>query len=148
MSKCPRLQRNACNLNGLLLLGYECRCTIGMRFFTVAAFLCGLISTAGASANESASKRLVLPSDFTPPPVFKNINLLKNINLEKGYVRESVNVVIENVDKKDQDEYYIAFSTEHFSKVGGLEVHNKNAPEEGKFEVIKPEINPSRSVNG
>ncbi|KAJ9223098.1 hypothetical protein DTO169C6_4572 [Paecilomyces variotii] len=92
-----------------------------MRLITAATALC--------------VARLVLPKDFTPPQVFKNTNLLRNINLEKGYLRETVNVVVENVDKKPQSDYYIPFSADIIDKVGGLEVRDKKAPEKGRFDI-------------
>lgn len=65
--------------------------------------------------------------------MFENVNLLRTITLEKGYIKETINVVIENVDAKPQDEYYIPFKAELISKVGGLEVRDKKAPETPKF---------------
>lgn len=74
------------------------------------------------------------------PQVFKNVNLVRNTNLEKGYVRETVNVVVENVDKQPQSQYYIPFSTDLVDKIGGLEVRDKKAPEKGRFavEAVEP----------
>ncbi|PGH06840.1 hypothetical protein AJ80_08113 [Polytolypa hystricis UAMH7299] len=114
-----------------------------MKFTTPASLLWGLlVSTAttyaASTSNETASsstRHIQLPDNFTPPRVFKNVNLLRNINLEKSYIRETINVVIENIDKKPQSEYYIPFSTEIISKVGGLEVREKDAPKKGRFEV-------------
>ncbi|KAK1148330.1 dolichyl-diphosphooligosaccharide--protein glycosyltransferase subunit 1 [Aspergillus melleus] len=77
--------------------------------------------------------------------VFKNVNLVRNTNLEKGYVRETVNVVVENVDKKPQSQYYIPFATDLVDKIGGLEVRDKKAPEKGRFDVEAVE---SSSSNG
>ncbi|PGH19011.1 hypothetical protein AJ79_00045 [Helicocarpus griseus UAMH5409] len=116
-----------------------------MRLFSTAAVLCGLVTTsvyAAATTNDTtyASTRLVLPNDFKPPRVFKNTNLLRNTNLEKGYVRETVNVVVENTDKAPQDRYFLPFSADIINKVGGLEVRDKNAPKGGKFEVESTEL--------
>ena len=55
--------------------------------------------------------------------------------MEKGYARETVNVVVENVDKEPQSTYYLAFPSEVFDKVGGLEVRDRKAPEKGPFDV-------------
>lgn len=101
----------------------------------ISAFF-GLIATAcAAEANATAplSSHIILPAHFKPPQVFENVNLLRTINLEKGYIKETINVVIENVDAKPQDEYYIPFKAELISKVGGLEVRDKKAPETPKF---------------
>ncbi|MCJ1338707.1 dolichyl-diphosphooligosaccharide--protein glycosyltransferase subunit 1 [Bachmanniomyces sp. S44760] len=73
---------------------------------------------------DSNSSHQIL-SSFRPPQVFRNTNLIQNINLEKSFVRTIVNVVIENTDGKPQDEYYIPFDGEAIGKVGGLEVRDK-----------------------
>ena len=121
-----------------LLLGRP----VAMRLFAAATALCGLLSSSILCAADdklttapSSSPRLVLPRDFKPPQVFKNVNLLRNTNLEKGYVRETINVVVENVDTQPQSDYYLPFPTENVSKVGGLEVRDKKAPEKGRFAV-------------
>ncbi|GAD99235.1 oligosaccharyl transferase subunit [Paecilomyces variotii No. 5] len=110
-----------------------------MRLITAATALCGLLSSsllcAAESNTTSPAARLVLPKSFTPPQVFKNTNLLRTINLEKGYPRETVNVVVENVDKKPQSDYYIPFPAKTIDKVGGLEVRDKKAPEKGRFDI-------------
>ena len=64
---------------------------------------------------------------------------MRHINLEKGYVRHTVNVVIENTDEKPQDEYYIPFKSSEISNVGGLEVRDKKDPEKPVFrsEVVE-----------
>ncbi|ERF73122.1 hypothetical protein EPUS_09196 [Endocarpon pusillum Z07020] len=77
----------------------------------------------------------VLRSDFKPPPVFQNLNLVRNTNLDKGYVRETINVVIENVDKESQSEYYLPFEYDVIAKVGGIEVRDKKNTEKGRFDV-------------
>ena len=96
----------------------------------LAACLTFLSTTVSADSNlsEPLSSQQILPDTFKPPQVFQNVNLLRNTNLEKGYVRETVNVVIENIDSKPQDEYYIPFSAEVIDKVGGLEVRDKKNP--------------------
>lgn len=105
-----------------------------MRFFT--ATVLGLLAPSlCAATNLTTPSRLDLPSGFKPPQVFKNTNLVRNTNLEKSYVRETVNVVVENVDKKPQNDYYIPFSAEVFDRIGGFEVRDKKTPEEGRFNV-------------
>lgn len=76
--------------------------------------------------------------------MFKNVNLLRNINLEKGYIKERINVVIENTDAKQQSEYYIPFKSEVIGKVGGLEVRDKKDPEQPKFQTEVVEYDPYR----
>jgi len=71
------------------------------------------------------SSHIILSSSFKPPQVFINVNLLRNVNLEKAYVKEVVNVVIQNTDSKPQDKYYIPFEAHVVGNVGGLEVRDK-----------------------
>jgi oligosaccharyltransferase complex subunit alpha (ribophorin I) len=86
----------------------------------------------------------VLPSTFKPPQVFKNINLVHVINLEKSYPKESINVVIENIASTPQDEYFIPFTDEQMEKIGGLEVRDRKVPELGMFIVEPVEIEAER----
>jgi hypothetical protein len=55
--------------------------------------------------------------------------------LEKGYVRETINVVVENIDKQAQTDYYIPFPSDVFERVGGFEVRDKKATDKGRFVV-------------
>ena len=107
-----------------------------MRLFTLfAACLCSIFTTTAADSDLSQplSSHQILPDNFKPPQVFKNANLQRNINLEKGYVRETVNVVIENIDANEQDTYYIPFKAEAIGNVGGFEVRDKKDPEKPAF---------------
>ena len=121
-----------------------------MRFFAAAAALCGLLTSTALAADSNssspASARIVLPNDFSPPRHFKNVNLLRNINLEKGYVREQINVVIENIADTPQTEYYLPFATDVAGKVGGLEVWDKNDAKKTKYEVEATEYLPFRYI--
>ena len=112
----------------------------------VGACLCSIIASTVADSNLSTplSSHQILPNNFKPPQVFKNANLLRNINLEKGYVRETVNVVIENIDAKEQDTYYIPFKAEAIGNVGGLEVKDKKDPEKPAFRSEVVEYDPYR----
>lgn len=114
-----------------------------MRFFT-ATVLGLLTSSLAAATNLTTPSRLALPADFKPPQVFKNTNLVRNTNLEKGYVRDTVNVVVENVDKKPQADYYIPFPADVFERVGGFEVRDKKATDKGRFVVDATEAVTSR----
>jgi oligosaccharyltransferase complex subunit alpha (ribophorin I) len=117
--------------------------SITMRFFT--ATVLGLLAPSLAAAtNLTIPSRLALPSDFKPAQVFKNTNLVRNTNLEKGYVRETVNVVVENVDTQPQSDYYIPFPADVFERVGGFEVRDKKATGKGRFEVDVTEAVSSR----
>ena len=141
---------NICPFNTPLLLGDFVYSgvipSIAMRFF-IAAVL-GLLtpSLAAASTNFTAPSRLALPADFKPPQVFRNTNLVRNINLEKSYVRETVNVVVENVGELPASEYYAPFPSEVFHRVGGFEVRDKKTPENGRFNVVVTETDQPRYV--
>lgn len=118
-----------------------------MRSSTLfAACLCYISTTTATNSNLSQplSSHQILPDNFKPPQVFKNANLLRNINLEKGYVSETVNVVIENIDAKEQDTYYIPFKAEAIGNVGGLEVRDKKDPENPAFRSEVVEYDPYR----
>ena len=94
-----------------------------MRLFrlgTVASVLLGCI--ADSNLTKSANSQQILQGDFRPPQVFQNVNLVRNTNLDKGYVRETINVVVENVDNQPQSDYYLPFEYGVMSKVGGIEV--------------------------
>ena len=104
------------------------RLSFSMRIFTLSlACLASLQSTFATESNLTTplSSHLILPTNFKPPQVFKNTNLVRSVNLEKGYVKETVNVVIENIDANPQDEYYVPFEGSVVGKVGGFEVRNK-----------------------
>ena len=110
-----------------------------------AIFACGaLFHSSWAQTN--LTSRQILPSNFKPPPHFQNINLLRSINLDKGYVRETVNVEIVNVDKKPQSEYYIPFPLESISKVGGLKVRDKKDASLPAFRTQLVEYDPYSST--
>ncbi|KAL4806458.1 Ribophorin I [Aspergillus unguis] len=114
-----------------------------MRPFATLAALCGLVlssSSIVSADSTSTSSRALLPADFKPPQVFKNVNLVRNTNLEKSYARETINVVVENVDKQPQSEYYLSFPSDVYGRVGGLEVRNKKEAEKGRFEVEAAEV--------
>lgn len=100
---------------------------------------CGLLlSSLGAAQSNLTipnSSRQILQGSFMPPQVFENVNLVRNTNLDKGYVRETINVVVANVDQKPQSEYYLPFEYEVMGRVGGLEVRDKKNLDKGRFQV-------------
>jgi|SRR5687767_7674454 oligosaccharyltransferase complex subunit alpha (ribophorin I) len=111
-----------------------------MKPFSVAAALLGLASSALAAAGTS---KVALPAEFKPPQVFKNANLVHIISLEKNYVKEQINVLIENVGSEPQDEYFVPFTFEQLSRVGGFEVKDrKDATVEFAAEIV--EYDPTR----
>ena len=119
-----------------------------MRFLTLAAGLlstsCSILACAAESNNNNA--QTILAKDFKPPQVFKNTNLVRNTNLEKGYVRETINVVVENIDKKPQSNYYVPFPADVFSHIGGFEVRDKKSPEKGSLPLLAIGLEDDRFV--
>jgi dolichyl-diphosphooligosaccharide---protein glycosyltransferase subunit 1 (ribophorin I) len=57
------------------------------------------------------------------------------ISVEKNYVKESINVVVENIAPGPQDEYFLPFTLERIGRVGGFEVKDRKDVEAGLFEV-------------
>lgn len=101
-----------------------------MRSITLAlSCLTALSSFCAAELNvtQPLSSKQILPSGFKPPQVFKNINLVRTTNLDKEYPRETINVIIENIDSKPQSEYYLPFDFRLISRIGGFEVKDKKA---------------------
>jgi hypothetical protein len=104
----------------------------------------GLTTLASADLNETYELRNILPTAFKPPQHFRNVNLVRNINLEKSYARETINVVIENIDAAPQSEYYLPFEQGTLGRVGGLEVKDKKEPERTGFLAETVEVDPYR----
>ena len=106
-----------------------------------------LASSVYADVNHTKlSSHQILPSTFKPPPVFKNVHLMRHTNLEKGYVRDTINVVIQNLAKEQQHQYYLPFDANTISKVGGLEVRDKKDPDQPAFLTELVEYDPYRYV--
>lgn len=97
--------------------------TIGPLISCVAAF--AAVAIGDANVSKPLGSRIVLPSTFIPPQVFQHANLVRTIQLSKSYPKETVNLVVENIDKQPQSEYYIPFEQSLLSRVGGLEVSDK-----------------------
>lgn len=120
-----------------------------MRPLTIASAVLSFASTA-LSAQSNLTKpltsRLILPSEFSPPQNFKNLNLVHIINLEKSYPKESINVLIENVASEPQDEYYLPFTSRQMETIGALEVKDRKDPDGGFFDVEAVEYDPLRYV--
>ena len=122
-----------------------------MRPFILLAASLFLSSTSCAddsNLTDPLSSHQILPASFKPPETFKNVNLVRNINLEKGYVRETVNVVIENTDSRPQDQYYFPFSADTIGKVGGFEARDKKDASKPPYstEVVEYDANRSDSA--
>jgi oligosaccharyltransferase complex subunit alpha (ribophorin I) len=77
--------------------------------------------------NSNTSSTKLLSPAFSPPQAFENTNLVRNINLEKSYPRETTNIVIKNVADQPQTEYYFQFPTSLVGQVSGLEASNKKS---------------------
>ncbi|ORY57488.1 Ribophorin I [Pseudomassariella vexata] len=84
--------------------------------------------------------KVTLPSTFKPPQVFKNANLVHILSLEKNFAKESINVLIENVSKEPQDEYFLPFTSEQMARVGGIEVKDRKNVEVTGFVVEAAEF--------
>ncbi|WYZ34683.1 hypothetical protein EsH8_I_000959 [Colletotrichum jinshuiense] len=118
-----------------------------MRAFAIAAGLLSLLSPVVASS-DAANKvsKVNLPATFKPPQVFKNANLVHIVSLEKNYAKESINVLIENIDKQPQDEYYLPFTPDQMSRIGGFEAKDRKNPEAGPFAVDAVEYDPLSEI--
>lgn len=118
-----------------------------MKLSSYAAAVLSLLSTTALGTDSSSrppSSKLLLPRNFPPPQVFRNVNLVHIVNLEKSYPREAINVVIENISKEPQDEYYIPFTKDQMERIGSVEVKDKKDVEAPSFLVEAAEIDMER----
>ena len=107
-----------------------------MRIRNIWAAVSLLVSgTVAAQSNLTKQSQQILQADFKPPQVWENVNLVRTTNLEKGYVRETVNLVVQNVASTPQTEYYLPFDYETIGKVGGIEVRDKKDAAKPPFTV-------------
>ena len=86
-----------------------------------------------ASATNSTVKTLL--DSFTVPQAFENSNLVRNVNLERSYPRETANIVVKNIGSKPASEYYYLFPSDLIGHVSGFEVKHRNDPKSGPFHV-------------
>jgi oligosaccharyltransferase complex subunit alpha (ribophorin I) len=91
--------------------------------------LCAGVFGAESNLTEPRLTQKIITGDFQPPQVFENTNLVRTINLEKGYVRETTNVLITNTDKAAQSDYYIPFEYDLMGKIGGFDARDKKNPD-------------------
>ena len=121
-----------------------------MKALTLAAAFLGAVSSAWASSSATdappSTSRVTLPATFKPPPNFKNVNLVHIVSLEKNYVKESINVLIENVGTRPHNEYYLPFTSDQMSRVGGFEVKDRKNANAGPFAVHAVDFDPARLV--
>ncbi|KAG6010662.1 hypothetical protein E4U21_005160 [Claviceps maximensis] len=100
-----------------------------MKPLSIASTVLTLVSSAIATVTSKDA----LSGQFRPPQVFKNANLVHIISLEKNYVKEQLNVVVENISKEPQSEYYLPFTAEQIARVGGFEVKDRKDGTVGHF---------------
>lgn len=115
-----------------------------MKFAALLPALVSCVSFVTASFESTQTSKISLPSTFKPPQVFKNANLVHIISLEKNYAKETINVKIENIAKEPQDEYFLPFTSDQLSRVGGIEVKDKKNTEAGPFQVDVVEFDANR----
>ena len=108
-----------------------------MRFGTFSTALGLLLGLSVAESNLTTpqSSQQILQGNFKPPQVWENTNLVRTTNLEKGYVRETINVVVTNKDGSPQSDYYIPFDYDAMSQVGWLEARDKKNADKDPFQV-------------
>ena len=106
-----------------------------LSVLAAAAALLFTPSIAESNLTTPQSSQHILQGDFKPPQVWENTNLVRNTNIEKSYVRETINLVITNTDKAAQSDYYLPFEYDVIGKVGGLEVRDKKDDAKDKFVV-------------
>ncbi|KAL1894741.1 dolichyl-diphosphooligosaccharide--protein glycosyltransferase subunit 1 [Sporothrix stenoceras] len=106
--------------------------------FTSAALPVLLLGLSSAVSTAAAS--------FTPPATFKNANLVHVVSAEKNYIKETINVLVENIAKTPQDEYYLAIPTDKFDRVGGFEVKDRKDSAAGEFVAEAVEADPSSAT--
>lgn len=114
--------------------------------FSALFSLLSLASAATSPGKQSSSTSTTVPATFKPPQVFKNTNLVHIISVEKNYVKENINVQIENIDKSPQDEYYVPFSADQMSRLGGVEVKDRKDASAGLFTAEAVELDQERLV--
>lgn len=113
-----------------------------MKPLSLASALLGLLAASVAAS--SPLQPVSLPAEFKPPQVFKNANLVHVISLEKNYVKEQINVLVENVSKGPQDEYFVPFTADQMARVGGFEVKDRKDADAGPFRTEAVEYDPHR----
>jgi len=108
--------------------------------FSAALSLLSLVSPSSAKSTTTDA------SPSKPPQVWKNANLVHVISVEKNYVKENINVLIENISKAPQDEYFLPLTADEASRLGGVEVKDRKDAKAGPFAVEVVELDPQRFV--
>lgn len=128
----PGVPASSTSTEGTRAAGHASYTTLTMKLLSLVA--AGLGSLAAAAASSSANA-VSLPPTFAPPQVFQNANLVHVISLEKNYVKDTINIKVENIATEPQDEYYLPFTADQMSRVGGVEVKDRKDAELAPFEV-------------
>lgn len=113
-----------------------------MKPVSIASAFLALVSSAVAAATSKDSQSAL----FKPPQVFKNVNLVHIISLEKNYVKKQINVLVENISKEPQSHYYLPFTSNQIARVGGFEVKDRKDASVGNFISEPAEYDPNRFV--
>ena len=108
---------------------------VNMKVLSFATAVLSLAGSAFSSVQKPLTSTNILPSTFTPPQNFRNVNLVRVVNLEKSFSRNTINVVIENISEKPQDEYFLPFTKEEAEKLGVLEARDKKDASLQPFQV-------------
>lgn len=124
-----------------------------MRLSSVVGTVVGLLSSltiaeSNLTIRTQTEQKLLLKSDFKPAPVFENTNVVRTINLEKGYVRETVNVVVTNTDKAPQSDYYVPFDYDLMGKISGFDARDKAKAEQGPLDSTIAALSGVLGVDG
>jgi len=108
--------------------------------FSAALSLLSLVAPGAAKSTVKA----VSPS--TPPQVWKNANLVHIVSVEKNYVKDNINVVVENISKQPQDEYFVPLTADEASRIGGIEVKDRKDAKAGPFAAEVVELDPTSNT--
>jgi hypothetical protein len=118
-----------------------------MKTTAVFSALLSVLSLASAASSDTkSSTSSTLPATFKPPQVFRNANLVHVVSVEKNYVKENINVLIENIDKAAQHEYFVPFTADQMSRLGGVEVKDRKDTSAGPFVAEAAEFDQERLV--
>lgn len=108
---------------------------VNIKVLSLATAVLSLAGSAFSSVHKPLASKNILPSPFAPPQNFRNINLVRVVNLEKSFPRNIINVVIENVSSEPQDQYFLPFTKHEAEKLGVLEVRDKKDTSLAPFSV-------------
>jgi oligosaccharyltransferase complex subunit alpha (ribophorin I) len=108
------------------------RLPLGLRHCAVVVLHLTLYLVNASTANVTVR---TVPDSFSPPIVFENTNLVRNVNLERSYPRETTNVVVKNIDTQSQSQYYLQFPSDVVPKLSGLIVKDKKNTDAGSFKT-------------